>query len=244
MKRLIAISITVILGVASLLAATDFWKTKPYTSWSGKEIKAITSSSPWAQTVVLRVANMTQIRRSTGTFMTGAGEGEGTQNPEIDYAVSLRAALPIREAIARQAALDEKYDQMDAAAKAQFDQKWGQFLAQTFPDKIIANVRYSANSADVDRQLANYWQNQTLATMQADTYMNGPSGERVAPIAFWTGKGASRDFQLAFPRPAEAPLKASFSIEFKHPTVTDQPATRIIVRFNVKDLEYKGKVTY
>ena len=50
MKRLIAISITVIFGVATLLAATEFWQTKPYTSWSGKEIKAITSSSPWAQT--------------------------------------------------------------------------------------------------------------------------------------------------------------------------------------------------
>jgi hypothetical protein len=244
MKNAIASVIVVALSVASLLAAAEFWQTKPHTSWTRKEVDAISSSSPWAQTVVLRKANMVEIRREVGKFATGAGEGEGTQNPEVNYAISLRTALPIREAIARAAALDQNYEQMDSSSKAQFDKKWGQFLAQQFPDKVIVNVKYTATATDVDRQLASYWQSQNLATVQVETYMNGPSGERVAPIAFWAGKGASREFQLAFPRPAVSPLKSSFSIEFKHPDVTEQPSSRIIGRFSVKDLQYKGQLTY
>jgi len=133
---------------------------------------------------------------------------------------------------------------MDAASKAQFDQKWNTFLAQRPSDKVIFHVKYASNTSEVDRQLASYWQTQTLDTLKVDTYMNGPDGERVSPVAFWVGKGASREFQLAFARPKEAPKKASFSVEFKHPDVTNQPSTRITARFNVKDLEYKGELTY
>lgn len=239
-----AIAIILALFVALLVVGAEFWQAKPYTSWTQKEVDAITSSSPWAQAVVLRKVNLVQVRREFGKFATGAGEGEGTQNPEVSYTVSLRTAQPIREAIARAAAFDQKYDQMDSSSKKQFDQKWGQFLAQQFADKVIVNVKYSANTTDVDRQLATYWQGQTLDTIKVDTYMNGADGERVAPIAFWAGKGASREFQLAFPRPAKSPNKASFSIEFKHPDVTDEPSSRIIARFNVKDLQYHGQVTY
>ena len=238
------IAAIIVIGAAASLWAADFWLAKPYTSWTRKDIESISTSSPWAQTVVLRKANLTQIRREFGKFATGAGEGEGTPNPDVVYAISLRTALPIREAVARTAALDKKYDEMDSISKTQFDQKWQAFVAQQFPDRMIVNVKYSANTADVDRQLASYWQSQTLETQKAETYMNGPEGLRVAPIAFWVGKGASREFQLAFPRPAESPRKESFSIEFKHPDVTDQPATRIIGRFQIKDLEYKGKITY
>lgn len=233
-----------ILAVAIAALAAEFWQSRPHMEWTRKEVDLLTSSSPWAQTVVLRKVNMVQVRREVGRFATGAGEGEGAVNPEVDYAISLRTARPIREAVVRAAALDQDYEKMDKDAKAAFDQKWDRFLAQKFADRVIVNVKYTSNTTDVDRQLATYWQNQTLDSLKADTYMNSPEGKRVAPIAFWAGKGASREFQFAFPRPVEAPKKASFSIEFKHPDVTDQPSSRIIARFNFKDLEYRGQVTF
>lgn len=242
MKR--AFIVFVVLTAALGGLAADFWQSKPFTEWTKKDVEQITSSSPWAQTVVLRKANLVQLRRETGKFATGAGEGEGAANPEVDYAIVLRTARPIQEAVVRAAALDQKYDQMDSVSKARFDQKWSQFLAQRFPDRVIVHVKYSSNTTDVDRQLASYWQAQTLDTIKVDTYLNSPDGERVSPIAFWVGKGAAREFQLAFPRPTEAPKKASFSIEFKHPDVTDQPASRITVRFNVKELEYHGEISF
>lgn len=239
MKRVL---ILVLLFTATLFAA-DFWQSKPYTEWTKGDLERLTSSSPWAQTVVLRSANMTQIRRQTGKFANGPDEGEAAANPEVDYKISLRTARPIREALVRATALDQKYDQMDSAAKAQFDQKWNAYLAQS-QDKIIFHVKYSSNATEIDRQLATYWQTQTVETLKSDTFMNGPDGERVAPIAFWTGKGAVREFQIAFPRPKESGKKSSFSVEFKHPDVTSQPSSRITARFNLKDLEYKGEVTY
>ncbi len=242
MKRILLFVLVLTVALAAL--AADFWQSKPYTEWTKQDVERIASSSPWAQTVVLRKANLTQIRREFGKFATGAGEGEGTANPEVNYSISLRTARPIREAVARATALSQKYDQMDSAAKAQFDKKWDLFIAQSFPDRVIVNVKYSSTTTDVDRQLAAFWQSQTLDTVKIDAYLNGPEGERLAPIAFWAGKGASREFQLAFPRPAEAPKQSSFSIEFKHPDVIDQPSTRITARFNVKDLEYRGQITF
>lgn len=242
MKRAFILIVAVLIAVACF--AADFWQSKPFSEWTKKEVEQMTSSSPWAQTVVLRRANMTQIRREFGKFATGAGEGEGTANPEVNYAICLRTARPIREAVVRDAALTAKYEQMNEAGKAKFDQKWSKFLDQHYPDTIIVHVKYSSTTTDVDRQLATYWQSQTLETMKVDTYFNSPEGERLAPVAFWVGKGAAREFQMAFPRPIEAPKIKSFSIEFKHPDVTDQPASRVIARFNVKDLDYKGEITF
>ncbi|HET7841883.1 MAG TPA: hypothetical protein VFM21_09770 [Terriglobia bacterium] len=242
MKSWTVVALVLAVTVASL--AEEFWQSKPYTEWTKKDVDSMLSSSPWAQTVVLRKANLTPVRREFGKFATGAGEGEGTGNPEVDYSIYLRTSKPIRQAVVRAAALEQKYEQMDAASRTQFDKKWKQFLAQPFEDKIIVHVKYSSTTTDVDRQLATYWQAQTLDSVKSETFLNGPEGERLSPIAFWVGKGAAREFQFAFPRPREAPLRASFSIEFKHPDVTDQPASRIIARFNVKDLVYQGEVTF
>ena len=239
MKRLLLF----LLLVTAVLFAADAWQSKPYTQWTKNDVERLTSSSPWAQTVVLRSPNMTQLRRKTGQFASGPDEGEGAANPEVDYKIAIRTARPIREALVRATALEQKYEQMDSAARAQFDQKWNAYLAQV-PDKIIFHVRYSSNATEIDRQLANYWQTQTLDTLKVDTYLNSPDGERITPIAFWAGKGASREFQIAFPRPKEPLTKSSFSVEFKHPDVTSQPSSRITARFSVKDLEYKGEVTY
>src|SRR6185437_1578237 len=120
--------------------------------------------------------------------------------------ISMRTAQPIREAVVLHAALQRKYDAMDAAARKAFDELWAQYLAQPVGDKVIFDVVYRSTATNVDRELANCWQTPPLdSTKVIDAYMIGPDGKRVEPIAFVAGKGASRQFQLAFPRTADAP---------------------------------------
>jgi hypothetical protein len=242
MKRILGIC-AIVLTIAVAALAAEFWESKPYTQWSARDVRRMVSDSPWAQTFVLRSPNMVQTRRQTGQMADRAGEGEGTINPEVDYLISVRTAEPVREAVVREAAIQTKYESMDAAGKKAFDERWNAYLAQPVGDKVIFDVVYRSNSTDIDRELAAYWQTQTLDTTKVDTYMIGPDGRRVEPIAFVAGKGASRQFQIAFPRP-QAATEGAIAVEFRHPTVTSQPATRVYAKFNFKNMNYKGKLTY
>lgn len=244
MKRALFLLSALTVAVLTVSALSDFWVDKPYSKWSAKDIRHLLSESPWGKTTTLRTPIIKQIHRETGQFSQLAGEGEGVPDPTVEYAVYLRTARPVREALVRQAQIDEKYDQMEDPAKKAFDNKWAQFLAANVSDKIIVQVQYSSNTADIDRQLMNFWQNQTAATMRDMSALTWPDGQRVAPIAYWAGRGASREFQIAFPRPKGDREDGAISVEFQHPNVKIEGNSRIYTKFQLKDLKYAGKVTY
>jgi hypothetical protein len=245
MKRLHLLIVTLLLslGIGVAYAVSDYWADKPYTKWSEKEAKHMLSDSPWAKTVTLRHTVLKQTRRDFGS-LANSNEGEGVSEPEIDYSVYIRTATPVREALVRLAQFEQKYDHMDDDSRKAFDGKWEQFLATAAGDKVIFQVKYSANTADVDRNLANYWQTQTVETIRDNgAAMTGPDGARVAPIAFWTARGAGREFQVAFPRPKGESTGGSVAVEFGHPNV-GEPSTRIFAKFPLKEMQYKGATTY
>jgi hypothetical protein len=268
MRRLAAAAVLFCAFAAIFAFGADFWVKKPYAEWSDKEVKRLLSDSPWAKTFTLRRPVLQQTRREFGRFSSAAGEGEGQNAPEIDYVVYMRTAQPVREALVRTAQFEQKYDAMNRASRQAFDASWSQFLTASFPSKVIVQVKYSSNVTDIDRKLANYWQTQTLETMLTDSFLTGPDGKRVSPIAFWVGKGATREFQLAFPRPEPAAGNDSVAVEFKAPEMLEDPgfhtltdaalqkdaenrgrttpssSTRVYLKFSLKDMEYKGAVTY
>jgi len=244
MKRALLIFSAFIVVVLTVSALSEFWADKPYSKWSAKDIKHLLSQSPWGKTTTLRTPIIKQVHRKTGQFSDLAGEGEGVADPTVEYSVYLRTARPVREALVRQAQIDEKYDEMSDADKKTFDKKWGQFLAAEGPDKIIVQVQYSSNTADIDRQLMNFWQNQTAATMREVSAMTWPDGRRVAPIAYWAARGAGREFQIAFARPEGYRDDGAISVEFQNPNVKVEGNSRIYTKFQLKELKYAGKVTY
>ena len=207
-------------------------------------MKHLLSDSPWAKSVTLKHTVLKQTRREFGTLSDVAGEGEGVSEPEIDYTVYLRTARPVREGLVRLAQIEQRYDQLDGDSRKAFDSKWQQFLAAPVSDKVIVQVKYSSNTADQDRQLANFWQNQTVDTIRDTAAMTGPDGVRLAPIAFWAARGAGREFQMAFPRPQNVKNDAALSVEFRHPTVTGEESTRIFTKFQFKEMSYSGSVAF
>ncbi len=233
MKRTLPICLIVVTFIAAAFAA-DFWGSKPYTKWSQADATRLLTNSPWAKTTTMR----------TGT-MSGRG---GVQNvaeaqdaPMIQYAVSIRSAEPVRQANARMAAITRKYDKMDEAAKKEFDDKWNKYLETKFPETVVIAVNYESNVPDTDRQLTNYFQAQTLETIKSTTALILPDGTRVEPTAFASGP---HEMQIAFPRPKDLAPTASFSIEFKHPDLPDQPSRRISSKFSLKDMVFNGAPAY
>ena len=82
---------------------------KPYQQWSAKDAEQLIRNSPWAQTTAqpISVKPVEPLDGSDHTSVT----------------VSLRSALPIREAQARLAQLKSNYDRLDDLNKAKIDAK-------------------------------------------------------------------------------------------------------------------------
>ena len=235
MKRPLGICAALLLVVTAALAA-DFWNSKPVNKWSASEATRLLTDSPWAHMYTMRTAT----RSGRGTQAVADAQVE----PQINYTVYLRSARPIRQAKMRMAALDKKYDKMDDAARKDFDAKWGQYVDTESPDKILVMVAYGSNVPDTDRQLAVYFQNQTLETVAATTSLTAPDGKHIDAVGYRVGQGNSREFQLEFPRPADMPVDGSFLVEFKHPDVADQSSRRISTKFSLKDMKYGGALVY
>lgn len=223
MKRFLCAALLAMLGVLSLEAGS-FWATKPYQKWSAQECRTLLHDSPWSQTYTLQKPVLKELNRNLGEMKSLSDNQEGVITPSITYHVSFRSATPVREAFARQAQLDAHYDKLDDAQKKALDAKLSSFLAVTFPDKIVVHVSYSSNVTDLDRQLAFFWQSQTLDTLKGTVFLSGPDGERVEPSEYWVGGGARREFEFAFPRnarvAAENPRKP-LAFEFHHPEIGD-----------------------
>ncbi len=229
MKRTLPICLIVVTFIAAAFAA-DFWGSKPYTKWSQADATRLLTNSPWAKTTTMRTGTMS----GRGGVQTVA---EAQDAPMIQYAVSIRSAEPVRQANARMAAITRKYDKMDEAARKEFDDKWNKYLETKFPETVVIAVNYESNVPDTDRQLTNYFQAQTLETIKSTTALILPDGTRVEPTAFASGP---HEMQIAFPRPKDLAPTASFSIEFKHPDLPDQPSRRISSKFSLKDMVFNG----
>lgn len=82
---------------------------KPYQQWTAKEAEGLLINSPWAQTLegVVSVGRLDPPTAVAGTAVT----------------VSLRSALPLRQALARLRQLKNKYDKKSDSDKAAIDAK-------------------------------------------------------------------------------------------------------------------------
>lgn len=235
MKRIYLVCL-VLLVTVSLVLAADFWNSKPYSKWSQSDATRLLTNSPWAKATTMRTARMAAGRRASVPAVADA-----EVEPAIQYVVSIRSATPVRQANVRMAAIARKFDKMDEASKKEFDERWNKYLATNFPDTIVIAVNYESNVPDVDRQLAGYFQAQTLETIKPTTALVLSGGTRLEPTAFASG---AHEMQIGFPRPKDLAPDAWFSVEFKHPDVADQPARVINSKFSLKEMVFNGAPAY
>jgi hypothetical protein len=234
MKRTILAG-AVVLALVSIALSADFWSTKPYTKWSQFETERMLTDSPWAKTTSLHAGNL-----SRGVKGDTKAISDAEVQPIINYSVSIRSAMPVRQANVRRAAILKKYEKMDAAAKQEFDDKWNKYLAMKFPDAIIFAVNYQSNDPQADNQLVAYFQTQTLDTMKQTTMLSIDK-QKFQPVAFVQGP---HELQIAFERPKEMAANSAMTLEFKHPDIKDQPAHVISTKFSLKDMMFEGAPAY
>lgn len=187
------------------------------------------------------------------------------QRPQILYRVQFRSALPIRQALIRLQQIANNYDRMPPEQKQAIDQKAAQLLSGRFAETVVAHVAYSSNVAVNDREMAQYWQRQTTETLKNFVFLISPKGDKIPLLRYTVSQGASREFQLIFPRqyegrPLLSPQDKTLKLEFVHPRITGpiesravqpesrsnnvQNESRVLLEFKVDKMVLQGEVVY
>src|SRR5882757_3341977 len=108
---------TIVNGTALLFASSggpvqggDFWVKKDYKQWTDAECKKLLADSPWAADYPFGTVVMEALKG--GRNSTSPNDLNHENTPRVEYRVQFRSALPIRQAVVRQALIKQKYDQM------------------------------------------------------------------------------------------------------------------------------------
>lgn len=230
-----------------LASAQQFWEKKPYAEWSDKEVRRIMESSPWAQqytvsNVKIEVPGTSKKDASPSSSVLGSrGPSPGAvergmeQNPRLVYTVQFRSAKPMRQALIRRVQIDRKYDQMDAAKKAESDRRAQEFL-EGRPEEIMVYVGFETNVPAYALDVQKYFTSLPPGTVPIDTYLN-VGGQKLSPTSY---RAVTGGMQLTFSRPASIPQDGEISLEFISPQIGDLPVTRAFVPFNLKKMVLSG----
>jgi hypothetical protein len=245
------------------VAHAQFWEKKDWKTWSKGDCEKLLKDSPWA-----RPFENSIYREGATGLGTGTGGFHGENRASLQYFVQLRSALPIRQAIIRLAMIENKYDKMSEQDRKAFDERAQEYLNQSFANRIVVHVTYKTNLQEIDRYLAEYWQQAAPNVIPTTGDIIGPKGDRVRPVRFISEVGGSREFELIFPREMNGEtyineVDKGFSIELPDiPQVildnfrsnrqdvraaereTQKTEQRALIQFDVRKMKFQDKLEY
>jgi hypothetical protein len=254
MKLVLRFLLTIALAAASF--AQGPWTKKDWKQWSKDDCKKVLEDSPWAQRWTESDAKMANFAtRTSGT------EGVGSESEVgVYYVVQFRSALPVREAVVRQVLIANQYDLLDPEKKEVMRKQTDSFLNRRYDDVIVVHVTYGSNVPEFNRDLANFWQTRyPEGTVPQEAFLNGPKGQKIAPLRLISPKGGAQEFELIFPRVVEGkpllePGDKTISVEFNGPAVggrdlqgrpvTTSTTTRVFMEFKVDKMALNGQLIY
>jgi hypothetical protein len=242
MRRLI-LNVAFWIGAAAMLAGAGVWETKPFMTWSDKELQQVLTDSPWSRNVqvvmntVGRGGGLAESEGAGGGARGGGGGGgdaDGgagrggrgggggrggfpTPAPQVKLLVSWRSALPMKQALVRSIA------GLGGAIVPENQQVLDRDEAVYLITMAGLPVRYA----------------RSVPAMQAETFLKRGGGK--PPIAV-SEMGAQQTetgivVVFAFPK-TDAILMEDKDVEF----VTKLGQFDIKKKFNLKDMLFHGKL--
>lgn len=199
-----------VLAASRFAAAQDFWMQKSYKRWTKEEIVKLISDSPWAQVV---------------------GDTTNSQVFDTSYVtVRLRSSVLIRQALVRVKQIDANYDKMDAAQKAEFDEKHkGTLDCPACAENYVVTISPPIS----DRQLKSAvfsLVNIKFEQLRDTVYLVTDKGEKRKLVFFQPARSADGEATLFFPRLDEAGNKL---VTAETKTVTLIFETKGLVNFQI-----------
>lgn len=266
-RRYSAAVILVLALAVAAVRADDFWVKKEWKQWSKDECVKMLHDSPWTKKVSIQKSNngaaLPSARSNigaansttgslgsdaTGTAGSVAGSaGESTE--DINYYVSLRSALPVRQAMVRWQQIQRHYEKMSADEKKALDAQMAQTLDRSFDQIILIHIDYESNIQSFSRVLAAYWQNLPEDAPPVDFYLINEHGEHVMPVKFVVSRGAVYSIDVAFPRmvnnePVVRQGDKVIRLQFTSPAVSDLPEQLQSAEFRLDKMAWNGKTVF
>jgi hypothetical protein len=221
---LLILSCTISCAWAQAKPSTSDWETKPIEEWGNKDVNYLLTDSPWSHTVKGWV--------QSGPLLV-----------ERSVQFRLHSAIAIRFARLRKRQLEEKYDSMDAKAKARFNQKYKSDLECA---KCAAS--YIVSILDDGRELS---KRGVVTGRKKHIYLSNDKGERRMLHGFMPPKTGGNEALFFFPRydeKGEPLLKTDnetlvFNINVNE---DDEPIFQLLKRvsINVREIVRDGKVVF
>ena len=110
-KQFVRCAVFVFALTSSIIAQKD-WEKTPYQSWTKSQVTVLLADSPWVKSIEFQ---------PEGPLYT---QQVGMIGPRATTArITLRSALPIRQALLRKRQLESKYDELKESERKAFDDK-------------------------------------------------------------------------------------------------------------------------
>jgi hypothetical protein len=252
-----AVLLSVVCLLACAVGAQKLSK-KPWTEWSQKEADKILSDSPWAQTQVetdtsemfYSPTTQGQGRGSTnsraaagngtiGTTPTGnnrAEEGATNQATSVKFHIFWFSARPVRQALARQAALRQG-GTITPQIKA--------FAESTSAQQVVIAVTFESTDQRYGGKAMQDFNSAITASLHNGTYLERADGKRVFLEQYIPPTQNSLGAALfVFPRKVgELPLLNSDSGEVRFVSEFSS-SLKLNMKYKVSDMIFDGKLEY
>lgn len=232
-----------VLGMAAAMLAgsafaQDFWVKKKWQDWNPNETKKMLEDSPWARKWVY--TEVEEGRQQEGY----SGSGRESRR-ELYYTVQLRSAAPLRQAVARDVQIQNKYDKMTPEQKAALDERTNRFIDGAGGDTIVVHVIFKSTLQQFERAVHQYWKDFPEGTVPVGANLTTSSGKRVGAIRMIAPPGGAFEFELIFPRTADGePLitdkDKSIRVEFPSGLANE----RVFVEFKLDKMAWNGQLAY
>jgi hypothetical protein len=211
-----------ILILAGLLAGDklEFWEKKNSSQWSQKECRKLLEDSPWVKHHVI-----------TSPWMETNQNSRSVAPPVVRYAVQLRSADPVRQAVERLSQLTGQPSGPSGPGGRGFGNAPG-FGQPGFYNPVTVHVKCSSDSLMLDWSLFNYWTKQSVDGLKNFVSISTGKGAKVqlaryvSPYFFGTknSKSINNEFEFVFPRRVDGreilgPDDEFLELEFPHPNL-------------------------
>jgi hypothetical protein len=198
---------------------------KEFNRWSQDEAVSVLNKSPWARQVTF-----TRVVGGIGSGVFGEKEIYST------FFVRFLSALPIREALVR-------LDQIQPAAKREFDRVTARLLDPDLARWIILTVNFRSNDPDTERSVKQFFQSQSYETIKNRVHLSTLRFPQLEISAYYPPQGDAIGAKFVFPRRVDSvPV---VSDEDKNITFQLDPvgmSSDLIVDFSLASMKIRGEL--
>jgi hypothetical protein len=233
--RRFATATALIVVSAACLFAKDFWE-NPFDKWSQKDVVKMITDSPWAASSTTASSSLTK---------TGGQAGEN----EIFYKITARffSALPIREAYVRMSRIMNKYDDMNAEQKQQFDARFNKPLTLDFSDRVALVIDYTStpNDPNFTRDMKNFLDTATAETLKQNVYLITKANGRIDLKEYYPPGKMLPGATFVFPRAVgDKPVVNSGDKDLRFQVGWLPTVEGVYIDFKPQKMVYKGQLSY